>query len=130
MPLIEADETDQTQLSKDGSTVLTSLWSCIRGKSLQALPTHRTDQLDKTLTVEGCQSSRTQPVQAYRSNHKFVLLCIPYMRWGTKAHQPDVCAIESDQQFFNLLRASYDTYRTQSRWHWLRSVRSIRLAKV
>ncbi|KAF4831559.1 hypothetical protein CGCTS75_v005151 [Colletotrichum tropicale] len=67
--------------------------------------------------------------QAYTPTHKFVLLCIPYMRWGTKAHQPDVCAIESDQQFFNFLRASYDTYRTQGRWNWLRSVKAIDLVK-
>ncbi|KAF4841854.1 hypothetical protein CGCSCA4_v009148 [Colletotrichum siamense] len=67
--------------------------------------------------------------KADTSTHKFVLLCIRYMRWGTKAHQPDVCAVESDQQFFNFLHASYDTYRAQGRWHWLRSVKSIDLVK-
>ncbi|KAK2739650.1 hypothetical protein CKAH01_18666 [Colletotrichum kahawae] len=51
------------------------------------------------------------------------------MRWGTKAHQPDVCAIESDQQFFNFLRVSYDTYRAQGRWNWLKSVKAIDLVK-
>ncbi|CAI0652137.1 unnamed protein product, partial [Colletotrichum noveboracense] len=81
------------------------------------------------MTAEICQSLRYQPQQADTPTHKFVLLCIPYMRWGTKAHQPDVCAIESDQQFFNFLRASYDTYRTQGRWNWLRSVKAIDLVK-
>ncbi|KAF4483151.1 hypothetical protein CGGC5_v010247 [Colletotrichum fructicola Nara gc5] len=69
------------------------------------------------------------PQQADTPTHKFVLLCIPYMRWGTKAHHPDVCAIESDQQFFNFLRASYGTYRTQGRWNWLRNVKAIDLVK-
>ncbi|KAI3558400.1 hypothetical protein CABS03_02440 [Colletotrichum abscissum] len=51
------------------------------------------------------------------------------MRWGTKADQPDVCDIRSDQNFFHLLRASYETYRAQSRWSCLRRVKVIGLFK-
>ncbi|TDZ17039.1 hypothetical protein Cob_v009982 [Colletotrichum orbiculare MAFF 240422] len=51
------------------------------------------------------------------------------MRWGTKAYQPDVCAVESDQHFFNLLRMAHDNYRSRSRWSWLKKVQSIDFVK-
>ncbi|KAI3551927.1 hypothetical protein CSPX01_00603 [Colletotrichum filicis] len=47
------------------------------------------------------------------------------MRWGTKAYQPDVCDIRSDQNFFHLLRASHETYRAQSRWSCLKRLVNI-----
>ncbi|KAK2022198.1 hypothetical protein LX32DRAFT_603295 [Colletotrichum zoysiae] len=68
---------------------------------------------------------RRRPDQASSKRHSFVLLCIPFMRWGTKAHQPDVCAVRSDQAFFRLLRASHAAYRTQHLWSRLKRLVSI-----
>ncbi|WDK17687.1 hypothetical protein CGRA01v4_08970 [Colletotrichum graminicola] len=51
------------------------------------------------------------------------------MRWGTKAHQPDVCAVRSDQAFFRLLRMSHVAYRTQHPWSWLKRVTLLKLVK-
>ncbi|EFQ26760.1 uncharacterized protein GLRG_02580 [Colletotrichum graminicola M1.001] len=66
-----------------------------------------------------------QPDRPTSKRHSFVLLCIPFMRWGTKAHQPDVCAVRSDQAFFRLLRMSHVAYRTQHPWSWLKRLVNI-----
>ena len=45
------------------------------------------------------------------AQHHFLLLCLPFMRWGTKLHQSEVCRVNSDRDFFRLLRERYYTAR-------------------
>ncbi|KAI0883508.1 uncharacterized protein GGS22DRAFT_167176 [Annulohypoxylon maeteangense] len=49
-------------------------------------------------------------------SHMFVLMCIPFRRWGTKLQQEDICDIKSDQQFFRALNFFYRTERGRSNW--------------
>jgi hypothetical protein len=32
-----------------------------------------------------------------RAQHHFLLLCLPFMRWGVKLHQSEVCRVNSDR---------------------------------
>ncbi|KDN72405.1 hypothetical protein CSUB01_00088 [Colletotrichum sublineola] len=79
---------------------------------------------------ESCNDPRQPPDQTSRKWHISVMLCIPSMRWGTKAHQPDVCAVRSGQGFFRLLRVSHAAYRAQHPWSWLKRVMLLRLIKL
>ncbi|KAI0545854.1 hypothetical protein F4679DRAFT_559546, partial [Xylaria curta] len=63
---------------------------------------------DSLLTKLGSCVSSTGTSQA---NHDFVLLCVPYLRWGLRLHNSEVCKINSDQQFFKLLQQSYFAQR-------------------
>lgn len=40
-------------------------------------------------------------------DHRFVLMCLPFMRWAKKLHQLDMCNLQSDQVFFLSLRKQY-----------------------
>ncbi|KAK1985895.1 hypothetical protein LZ30DRAFT_335677 [Colletotrichum cereale] len=99
----------------------------------QSLPRHRADagavNDDDDDDPESCKDQRQKPGQTSSRHHSFVLLCIPFLRWGTKAHQPDVCAVRSDQGFFRLLCIAHAAYRTQYPWSWLRRVTLLRLVK-
>ncbi|KAK1992155.1 hypothetical protein LX36DRAFT_753160 [Colletotrichum falcatum] len=100
----------------------------------QNLPRHREDagsvnDDDDDDDPESCKDPRQQPDQTSGKRHSFVLLCIPFMRWGTKARQPDVCAVRSDQSFFRLLRVSHAAYRTRRPWSRLKRVTLLRLVK-
>ncbi|KAI1736294.1 hypothetical protein F4680DRAFT_461201 [Xylaria scruposa] len=63
---------------------------------------------DSLLTKLGSCVSSTGTTQA---DHNFVLLCVPYLRWGLRLHNSEVCKINSDQQFFKLLRQCYFAQR-------------------
>lgn len=63
-------------------------------------------------------------------NHKFVLLCIPFMRTALKLYQPEVCKMNSDQEFFRVLRYYYASQRRTKSWFRLRTVRAINFVKV
>lgn len=54
-----------------------------------------------------CQEGTGNP----RVGHNFVLLCLPFMRWGRKLHQLDTCSLQSDQQLFLLLRRKWADLR-------------------
>ncbi|KAM7212825.1 hypothetical protein V8F06_011771, partial [Rhypophila decipiens] len=61
--------------------------------------------------------------------HDFLLLCSPFMRVATKLYQPEICRINSDQEFFQLLCHYYQAKRGRSPWKLLRKVKSIRFVK-
>ncbi|KAK1452934.1 hypothetical protein CCUS01_01951, partial [Colletotrichum cuscutae] len=96
----------------------------------QNLPQHHEVLSSNGKDPDLCKASGKQLGRPLVLRHSFVVLCIPFMRWGTKAYQPDVCGIRSDQNFFHMLRASYETYRAQSRWSWLKRVEVIDFFKV
>ncbi|KAI0183816.1 hypothetical protein EV127DRAFT_254931 [Xylaria flabelliformis] len=71
------------------------------------LPSYRRGD-DSLLTQLGSCVSSAGTNQA---NHNFVLLCVPYLRWGLRLHNSEVCKINSDQQFFKLLQQCYFAQR-------------------
>ncbi|KAH7009811.1 hypothetical protein EDB80DRAFT_572198 [Ilyonectria destructans] len=73
--------------------------------------------------ISGCASTLEGAGQD--PNHNFLILCIPFMRWGIKAHQPDVCRVRSDRDFFRLLRATHSEHNVSHRWKGLRRVSAI-----
>ncbi|KAK1596877.1 uncharacterized protein LY79DRAFT_676935 [Colletotrichum navitas] len=96
-------------------------WCCYN------LPHHREDSGSSNGDEDpkSCKGPGQQLNQTPSKRHSIVLLCTPFMRWGTKAHQPDVCAVRSGQAFFSLLRMSYAAYRTKHPWSWLKSLVNI-----
>ncbi|KAI0529787.1 hypothetical protein GGR58DRAFT_290158 [Xylaria digitata] len=71
------------------------------------LPSYQQDGNGHSTQLGSCVNS-AGPAQA---NHNFVLLCVPYLRWGLRLHNSEVCRINSDQQFFQLLRQCYFSQR-------------------
>ncbi|KAI8947002.1 hypothetical protein F4801DRAFT_562481 [Xylaria longipes] len=67
------------------------------------LPSHQQNHNGPPIQLGSCVRS-AGTAQAY---HNFVLLCVPYLRWGLRLHNSEVCRINSDQQFFELLRQCY-----------------------
>lgn len=51
-----------------------------------------------------------------RADHKFVLMCLPFLRWAKKLHQVDMCNLQSDQVFFLSLRKQYSLVRKSRPW--------------
>ncbi|KAK3694527.1 hypothetical protein B0T22DRAFT_373344 [Podospora appendiculata] len=62
--------------------------------------------------------------------HNFVLLCVPFQRWAAKLHQAEVCRINSDQEFFQVMRQCYSHQRGRSAWTRFRMVRGIEFVKA
>ncbi|KAF7527533.1 hypothetical protein G7054_g10433 [Neopestalotiopsis clavispora] len=62
--------------------------------------------------------------------HNFVLTCIPFGRLIYKLHQPEVCLINSDQDFFSLLRTTYRRGRTRTLLSFIRRVKSVHFVQV
>ncbi|KAF4946974.1 hypothetical protein FSARC_14068, partial [Fusarium sarcochroum] len=71
----------------------------------------------------GIENSLSDP------KHKFLLVCAPFMERAVKSHQPDVCKIHSDRDFFKALRHTYSACRRGYKWRWLRRVSSIDFVK-
>lgn len=68
--------------------------------------------------------------QTPQTEHNFVLLCVPFMQRAVKLHQAEVCRINSDQEFFRLLRYYYASQRGVRSWARLRRVDYIKFVKV
>lgn len=71
------------------------------------------------------------PVTPQRpQDHRFVLLCVPFMQRAVRLHQAEVCRINSDQEFFRLLRYYYASQRGIRSWARLRKVQSVNFVKA
>lgn len=79
---------------------------------------------------EACNMSSAIEVSAVDPKHRFLIVCAPFKKLVSKAHQPDICKIHSDRDFFNALRYTYFNSRRAARWRWLRRVSSIDFVKV
>ena len=90
------------------------------------LPQHHRQDEQEVITTGACTSTGL----GGGVTHNFLLLCIPFMRYGIKLYQPEICRINSDQEFFHLLRRYYNTKRGRSSWRLLRKVKSINFVKV
>lgn len=64
-----------------------------------------------------------------KGDHNFVLLCVPFMRWVAKLWQAEVCKINSDQDFFRVLRHYYNQHGKRP-WARLRKVEAVHFVKV
>lgn len=82
------------------------------------------------------QASATLPgacptiLQTPNPSHDFVLLCVPFRQRASKLYQAEVCKINSDQEFFQILRHYYSKYRGTRPWDRLRKVRAIEFIEV
>ncbi|KAK2609443.1 hypothetical protein N8I77_002940 [Diaporthe amygdali] len=61
-------------------------------------------------------------------DHNFVLLCVPFMRWASKLWQAEICRINSDRDFFRILRHYYNNHGKRP-WAWLRKVQAVHFVK-
>ncbi|CEI66252.1 unnamed protein product [Fusarium venenatum] len=78
---------------------------------------------------EACHTSSSTQTSAVDPKHRFLIVCAPFQRQVSKAHQPDICKIHSDRDFFQALRYTYSGSRRALRWRWLRRVSSIDFVK-
>lgn len=123
------EESGQGQPTGWKSTITRAALACRElfalKKGAATLPRHRQDEQDVT-TTGACKNTGI----GGPATHDFLLLCIPFMRYGTKVYQPEICRINSDQEFLRLLRRYYNTKRGKSSWRLLRKVKSINFVKV
>lgn len=62
-------------------------------------------------------------------HHNFVLLCVPFVRLASKLWQAEICRINSDRDFFRVLRHYYNN-RGRRPWARLRKVTAVHFVKV
>ncbi len=91
------------------------------------LPQYRQGDASSAIPLGICT---TPPRASGLDHHNFVLLCIPFMLWASKIHQPEVCRIQSDAEFFSLLRQSYLARRGRNSRTRLRKVQTLHFVKV
>ncbi|KAI0436155.1 hypothetical protein F4803DRAFT_248206 [Xylaria telfairii] len=85
------------------STAMQWFHKCLTIANSPGLPSHQQDNNLPPPQLGSCARS----LGTAQSYHNFVLLCVPYLRWGLRLHNTEVCRINSDQQFFKLLRECY-----------------------
>lgn len=90
------------------------------------LPQHQSFSYRPASQLGVCPSLPNTPP----GDHKFVLLCVPFMRTALKLYQPEVCRMNSDQEFFRVLRYYYASQRRTKSWFRLRTVKAINFVKV
>lgn len=105
-----------------------------------SLPVHKHDNngdpyrcADTSTGANNTPASISTVVSFARPQHHFLLLCLPFMRWGTKLFQSEVCRVNSDRDFFRLLGERYHTARAARKrgpFSWLLRPRSIEFVKV
>ncbi|GAW27373.1 putative transcription factor C2H2 [Rosellinia necatrix] len=96
--------------------------------SSHGLPSHQQDTSNPSARLGACAISPG----AIQTEHNFLLLCVPYLRWGLQLQNTEVCMIHSDLQFFKLLRWCYFSQRPEITRGMLRrfaKVRALRFVK-
>lgn len=93
------------------------------------LPRHFQDTGNKQ-SGSACDRARVPSMDSSGAVHHFLAVCVPFMRHGVKAHQPDVCDVLSDYEFFSKLTRTYSSTRKGERWSFMRKVRRIEFVKV
>lgn len=92
------------------------------------LPIYWQNQTRTELTLGRCRR-KADEVQV-GDKHNYILTCIPFGRSISKLYQPEVCTIDSDQDFFSLLRVTYRQCRTKIPLSFMRRVKSIHFVQV
>lgn len=62
-------------------------------------------------------------------HHNFVLLCVPFVRLASKLWQAEICRINSDRDFFRVLRHYYNNHGKRP-WAQLRKVQAVHFVKA
>lgn len=62
-------------------------------------------------------------------HHNFVLLCFPFVRLASKLWQAEICRINSDRDFFRVLRHYYNNHGKRP-WARLRKVQAVHFVKA
>lgn len=93
-------------------------------KGWSSLPRHQRSKLSTAELGVCSAASGNAP-----GDHNFLLLCVPFMRWVAKLWQAEVCKINSDQDFFHVLRYYYNQHGRRS-WARLRKVDAIHFVKA
>ncbi|EEU38137.1 uncharacterized protein NECHADRAFT_48363 [Fusarium vanettenii 77-13-4] len=101
----------------------------IRRQGSENLPKHQQDTDKAPMPGEACRITSNKEPSSLDPQHRFLLICAPFMQRATKAHQPDVCMIHSDRDLFKALRRTYSKCRKGYRWRWFRRVTSIEFVK-
>lgn len=111
------------------SSIRTSISRSFSKENSTNLPTYN-QQAGGPKPGETCHLSSNTEVSALDPKHKFLMICAPFTRRVSKAHQPDVCKIHSDRDFFKSLQCTYSDSRRAFKSRWLRRVSSIDFVKV
>ncbi|KAI1748825.1 hypothetical protein F4782DRAFT_515862 [Xylaria castorea] len=112
------------QYLRKGAIPATIKWfrkSFAKAKS-PGLPSHQQGDNSPSTQLGSCVRS----AGTSQADHNFVLLCVPYLRWGLRLHNSEVCKINSDQQFFKLLQQCYFTQRRGATRELLRIFTKVR----
>lgn len=120
------DDMQSTNTSPKGRwNMVQSLWVALKeSRKTINLPRHNPAK-HPAAGLGVCSSTLETP----QSHHNFVLLCIPMMRWASKLWQAEVCRVNSDRDFFRILRHYYE-HRGKRPWDKLRKVCAINFVKV
>ncbi|KAF2962749.1 hypothetical protein GQX73_g10821 [Xylaria multiplex] len=89
------------------STIIRWFRTSLTKAKSHGLPSYQQDGNRPSIQLGSCVKS----AGSAEAPHNFVLLCVPYLRWGLRLHNIEICRINSDQQFFQLLRKCYFSQR-------------------
>ncbi|TPX13401.1 uncharacterized protein E0L32_006131 [Thyridium curvatum] len=70
----------------------------------------------KSSVAESAIGSCHKTSQIQRNTHNYVLLCVPFMKKALKLHNAEVCKINSDREFFRMLRYYYTQHCPRKRF--------------
>lgn len=96
----------------------------LRNYISSTLPRHHTSR-------RSAEELGTCPVmpETPHMHHNFVLLCVPFVRLASKLWQAEICRINSDRDFFRVLRHYYNN-RSKRPWARLRKVQAVHFVKA
>lgn len=132
LPVVELFDGHPSQDPKPRSSIWSN-WSNW-GKNLKTrfsttkpkLPQHQIPRRSNKL-LGACSAA---PLQSGIIDHNFVLLCVPFMQRALKLEQAEVCKINSDREFFQLLRHYYQSHRGTRLWGRFRKVCGLEFIQV
>ncbi|KAH7240532.1 hypothetical protein MRS44_012931 [Fusarium solani] len=124
-----ADSSSTGNASHFVSKMKSVLSISLRRQGSRNLPKHQQDTDKGSMPGEACLITSNKEPSSLDPQHRFLLICAPFMQRATKAHQPDVCMIHSDRDLFKALRRTYSKCRKGYRWRWFRRVASIEFVK-
>lgn len=131
-PTSEPDEAVSADASSDGpGKSVTDSWSLklrsrfrFSNEKASTLPRHHASKR----SAEGLGTCPVMP-ETPHMDHNFVLLCVPFVRLASKLWQAEICRINSDRDFFRVLRHYYNN-RGKRPWARLRKVKAVHFVKV
>lgn len=84
----------------------------------------------KSSVAESAIGSCHKTSQIQRDTHNYVLLCVPFMKKALKLYNAEVCKINSDREFFRMLRYYYTQHCPRKRFSIPRRVQALNFVHV